>query len=619
VRDSRIQGNLTDGSGGGLYLRGQGSPSVFNCLITYNQASRDGGGISTNWFAITRVGNCTFVGNAAPGIPGPTVGTLIEGTGLGGALFCGYEGTATVLNSILFDNQALKGTEIAVGSGFELDPRCGRVDVAYSAVAVGPNDLFADRGCVLTQGSGLVHGDPLFVSGPLGTYYLSQVEAGQGRTSPCVDAGSDAAGALGLTRTTTAIDGRPDVRRVDMGYHYPILQPCKFCDIVFDGVIDFHDLAAMAAQWLRGTKDRNFCNENNGWCGGGDVTFDGTVNVADLQEMADCWLAYDSVPPMTDPPRWQTEPRRMALPQSTVEMIAEPALDAWGWDVQYLFERVSGDGHSSSWQTSTRYEDGNVKTDGEATYRFKVRDGLGNETEWSATAYVGPVVVGCTPPAGALNLQQIAVDPCSVTVQGSRLVDPEGVQYYFDIESPDVNDSGWIVPDPNLGLDADPNYRFAGLRPSTTYRFRYQARDRVGLCMTAWSGWLSVTTLPSPDRIAPTPSPMQWDAADDPNGPVGWGGRPFAVYVAEQLGWAAQMTAVVATDASGYVEYFFDCVSDVAAWDKGFDSGWTTLNTYRVFTGNHPGGAGLSFRVRARDAYQNMTDWSELVAVPFFP
>jgi hypothetical protein len=77
-------------------------------------------------------------------------------------------------------------------------------------------------------------GDPIFVPGRLGSYYLSESQAGQildkdgnvaatpaGATSPAIDAGSDDAVVLGLsdpysTRTDNVFDTGP----VDIGYHY---------------------------------------------------------------------------------------------------------------------------------------------------------------------------------------------------------------------------------------------------------------------------------------------------------------------------------------------------------------------------------------------------------------
>ncbi|MCB2173501.1 right-handed parallel beta-helix repeat-containing protein, partial [archaeon] len=60
--------------------------------------------------------------------------------------------------------------------------------------------------------------DPLFIAG----FYLSQVDAGQGRQSPAVDAGSGPADAttIALADRTTRTDGVGDANEVDLGYHY---------------------------------------------------------------------------------------------------------------------------------------------------------------------------------------------------------------------------------------------------------------------------------------------------------------------------------------------------------------------------------------------------------------
>lgn len=72
------------------------------------------------------------------------------------------------------------------------------------------------------DGEGNISGDPLFVTGPLGDYYLSHSDA-EGQQSPCVDAGRGYASVYGLDDYTTCTDHRPDAGIVDIGYHYPIL------------------------------------------------------------------------------------------------------------------------------------------------------------------------------------------------------------------------------------------------------------------------------------------------------------------------------------------------------------------------------------------------------------
>jgi len=58
--------------------------------------------------------------------------------------------------------------------------------------------------------------DPNFIAG----FYLDQPVAGWLGYSPCVDAGSDLAGVLGMDIYNTRIDGVNDLDVVDMGYHY---------------------------------------------------------------------------------------------------------------------------------------------------------------------------------------------------------------------------------------------------------------------------------------------------------------------------------------------------------------------------------------------------------------
>ena len=84
--------------------------------------------------------------------------------------------------------------------------------VLYSNVQGGENYI---------DGPGNINMDPMFVSGYLGDYYLSQISAGQEIDSPCIDAGSDASVNLGYNNKTTRTNGSFDTGIVDMGYHYP--------------------------------------------------------------------------------------------------------------------------------------------------------------------------------------------------------------------------------------------------------------------------------------------------------------------------------------------------------------------------------------------------------------
>ncbi|GAI91736.1 unnamed protein product, partial [marine sediment metagenome] len=241
IQDCNISGNIADFSGGGVYLRDVNSSSFINSLIINNAAGRDGGGVSANWYTTPVISNCTFVGNASAGNIGEP-----NNTGFGGGLFCSYESDCTITDSIFWNNFALKGTAIAVGGGFEFDQRFATLAISYSDIKDGRSAVWVDDGCTLNWGAGNIDDDPLFTMGLLGNYYLGQTGAGQSRNSPCVDAGSDYASYVGLIGYTTRTDDTPDTGIVDMGYHHPRTEPCRLCDLVMDGIINFRDFAILA-------------------------------------------------------------------------------------------------------------------------------------------------------------------------------------------------------------------------------------------------------------------------------------------------------------------------------------------------------------------------------------
>jgi len=98
----------------------------------------------------------------------------------------------------------------------------------------------------------------------------------------------------------------------------------------------------------------------------------------------------------------------------------------------------------------------------------------------------------------------------------------------------------------------------------------------------------------STETDPPQPDPVRWDIDGQPQEAHNGGGA---------LDYFVQMTAAEATDPSGPVEYFFECSQ------YGFSSGWQTERNYTVVVGRT--GQDIEFRVRARDPYGNMTDWSE--------
>jgi len=96
----------------------------------------------------------------------------------------------------------------------------GSINLSYSNVLGGEAAVTSIPPATYDWGPGMISADPLFISGPLGDHYLSQVAAGQAVDSPCIDAGDPITEfAIGVTRT----DGYPDSDVIDMGYHYSAL------------------------------------------------------------------------------------------------------------------------------------------------------------------------------------------------------------------------------------------------------------------------------------------------------------------------------------------------------------------------------------------------------------
>jgi hypothetical protein len=387
-----------------------------------------------------------------------------------------------------------------------------------------------------------------------------------------------------------------------MGYHYLLLDPCKFCDLVRDGTITFQDFAAFATNWLK-----QGCAETNGWCNGADFTFDSKVDARDLATFAECWLVSDTTPPVPNPSQWQTEP--FMASGTSASMMAATSVDDWGWPVEYYFECTEGGGHDSGWQSSTVYTDKNLKPGLRYGYHVKARDGKGNETQWSIIAYTGSV--DKTPPA---PVQSLTVDPntanpyISLIITAPQAFDPEdnGVQYYFDCNTPGGHDSGWI---------STRTYADVNLVPNTAYSYRYKVRDlSANLNESAWSSWFTGRTSLPADTIPPTPNPE----AFDPNGlpriysPTG----AWDAYLVE-------MEATAATDNSGgAVQYEFEVANADLNPLSGMGSGWIATNVWRFGAGQHlksTQGLSLFFRCRARDASGNMTGWSDWINGAFRP
>ncbi|HEW78577.1 MAG TPA: hypothetical protein ENH34_01225, partial [Phycisphaerales bacterium] len=202
IIDCTIKDNSADGAvghGGAIYFQNTAATQVVkNCLITGNSAAANGGAISCEGASPT-ISNGTFSEN-----------TVVSLSGNGSALYCNSDSDPTVINSIFNSN-----VEMAI---YEKDADSD-VTLSYSLFNNNNNGAFYDDGTILTDAdlAGINNnrnGDPDFVSGPLGEFYLNQT------SSPAVNNGWNTAVYWGLDSYTTDAANVLDSGTVDMGYHY---------------------------------------------------------------------------------------------------------------------------------------------------------------------------------------------------------------------------------------------------------------------------------------------------------------------------------------------------------------------------------------------------------------
>ncbi|MCK5226444.1 MAG: fibronectin type III domain-containing protein, partial [Planctomycetes bacterium] len=177
--------------------------------------------------------------------------------------------------------------------------------------------------------------------------------------------------------------------------------------------------------------------------------------------------------------------------------------------------------------------------------------------------------------------------PNSIEVQSSTSDPSSGfsyTSYYFQRADNQVFDVN-VVPTSWQSSEAA---EFSDLDPNTEYWFRVRAIDENSKT-TGWSETISETI--NTDDSPPTPNPSQWAV------------EPYC------SGNIHSMTAVEASDETGPVWYYFECMSSA-----GLDSGWQLSETYTYNTGYE---MDCSYRVKTRDSVAptpNTGVWSEAVS-----
>jgi len=252
---------------GGAIRCSDTSPTIKNCTIIKNNATIYGGGIYCyNGSPIIK--NCTLSDN--------TAGTK------GGALCYNYDCNSTLLNSILWDNTAPSGHEIA------LLGTSAKLALSYDDLQGGESETFVNAGSSITVGLGNLDLDPCFVDPCSNEFHLQSQrwywsDANndwlQGiATSPCIDAGNPGSPPSYEYGSTNV--------RINMGAEGATTKasiPPDFwqfrADLNNDGFVDLYDFAHFASFRFVSGSDLP-----------GDLNRNKSVGIADLGLFSDDWL-----------------------------------------------------------------------------------------------------------------------------------------------------------------------------------------------------------------------------------------------------------------------------------------------------------------------------------------
>jgi hypothetical protein len=210
------------------------TPTIAYCVISYCTAQNGGGFHCRN--CQPNIHDCTFIGNNGT-FGGAMALYFSTGFTINNCLFYGNSGSnagggirfssapATVQNSTFVSNSGGSGSALFVINGSPTVKNCivksntGSTDKQVWVYAGGLNVSYSSIEDSLWPGTGNIVANPLFVTGPDGNYYLSQIAAGQTVNSPCVDAGNPS---TIMFNGTTRTDRVQDTGTVDMGYHYAV-------------------------------------------------------------------------------------------------------------------------------------------------------------------------------------------------------------------------------------------------------------------------------------------------------------------------------------------------------------------------------------------------------------
>ncbi len=224
--DTIFKNNTAKDSGGAVFVD-EGSPiNITNCLFHDNQATTYDGGAILSYDSSPIITNCTFADNSS---------NIQQGSG--GAICADGSSDPVITNCIFSGNNFTAVYEFGAASDPNMSYNLFYENIGgdlydystgyYSADITDANYIDIDT---LAEVSNSIYGDPLFVPGRLGGFYLSHdmndpnLQPANGH-SPAIDAGLGSSATLLGAGYHTRTDNVADADPVDLGYHYNDPQP----------------------------------------------------------------------------------------------------------------------------------------------------------------------------------------------------------------------------------------------------------------------------------------------------------------------------------------------------------------------------------------------------------
>ncbi len=196
--------------GGGINLTAS-SPRIFNNLIIYCSAGKDGGGIEVH-------------SNSTPEIWSNTIAYCQVGRNGAGIMIDNSSRPHILHNIIAFNTLATAAN--GDGGGIYLKSDSTAI-IEYNNLWQNTTENYIGLEDP-TGENGNISCNPRFFTGGGGDFYLEQVASGQTNDSCCLDAGGHNASIEGLDIYTTRTDGVSDIGTLDLGFHYwDAVPPCK--------------------------------------------------------------------------------------------------------------------------------------------------------------------------------------------------------------------------------------------------------------------------------------------------------------------------------------------------------------------------------------------------------